>query len=170
MTRQFPPRSDEQEIHDQLLRYCRAIDRCDEALLRTIYHPDATEDHGVFKGSADAFIAWVMPLLEESYFATSHCLSNVLIERDGDVAFSEAYVTAWHAMKKDGVDHVWIFGGRYIDRFERRNEAWKIASRITVCDWEHLSPSAGSLLPAGAFTPSLRSREDPAYRRSPLSP
>ena len=28
---------DKQEIYDALARFCRALDRCDEALLRTIY-------------------------------------------------------------------------------------------------------------------------------------
>jgi hypothetical protein len=31
---------DKQEIHDVLMRYCRGIDRCDEELLRSVYHPE----------------------------------------------------------------------------------------------------------------------------------
>ena len=34
-----------QDITDVLMRYCRAVDRIDAALLRSCYHPDATEDH-----------------------------------------------------------------------------------------------------------------------------
>ena len=32
---------DKQEIHEVIMRYCRAIDRCDEELLSSVYHPDA---------------------------------------------------------------------------------------------------------------------------------
>jgi len=31
---------DKQEVYELLMRYCRAIDRCDEPLLRSVYHPD----------------------------------------------------------------------------------------------------------------------------------
>ena len=37
---------DKQEIHEVLMRYCRGIDRCDAELLHSVYHPDATDDHG----------------------------------------------------------------------------------------------------------------------------
>ena len=39
-----------QEITDVLHRYCRAVDRRDPDLLRSVYHPDATDDHGVYAG------------------------------------------------------------------------------------------------------------------------
>ena len=42
---------DKQEIHEVLMRYCRGIDRCDAELLHSVYHPDATDDHGLFKAA-----------------------------------------------------------------------------------------------------------------------
>jgi hypothetical protein len=157
---------DKQAIHEVLLRYCRGIDRCDEELVRSAYHPDATDDHGIYRGGVDGFVAWVIPGLRETYAGTSHVLGNVLVELDGDVAHSEAYVTAWHLFTKDGADHNWIFSGRYVDRFERREGAWKIARRVTICDWEQLTPwRRGEVVPAGTFTAGSRSREDPVYDR-----
>jgi hypothetical protein len=41
---------DKLEIHEVLTRYCRGIDRCDAELLESVYHPDATDNHGQFVG------------------------------------------------------------------------------------------------------------------------
>jgi hypothetical protein len=156
---------DKQEIHEVLMRYCRAIDRCDEELLRTVYHPDASDDHGIFKGKASEFIPLVMTVLREQFSCTSHTICNELIEVHGDDAHSESYVIAYHRLMKDGVEHEFVFGGRYVDRFERRQGEWKIASRITVLDWQRFEPSAGKLMDPNPFVAGLRSRADVAYQR-----
>ena len=46
---------DQQQIRKLIYRYCRNIDRCDKQTLRSVYHPDAVEKHGVFNGSAKEF-------------------------------------------------------------------------------------------------------------------
>ena len=38
-------------IEDCLVRYCRAVDRCDAPLLRTVYWPGAIDDHIFWQGS-----------------------------------------------------------------------------------------------------------------------
>src|SRR5688572_28213964 len=67
-----------QEIRDVLMTYSRAIDRMDAELLASVYHPDAWDDHGGFKGTAEDFVAWVMPVLA-TFDHTSHFLGNSLI-------------------------------------------------------------------------------------------
>jgi SnoaL-like domain len=156
-----------QDIHDALMRYCRGIDRCDAELLESVYHPDAIDDHGTFVGKASEFIPWVIKGLREEYLMTTHAVSNVLIEVEGDTGWAESYVNSWHLCERDGKLFEWTFSGRYVDRFERRGGQWKIAHRVTVFDSESLRPAPEEQwLPDGAFpTTGKRSREDPVYAR-----
>ena len=42
-----------QEISELLHRYCRGIDRFDRDLVRSCYHDDADDDHGIFRGGPE---------------------------------------------------------------------------------------------------------------------
>jgi hypothetical protein len=117
----------------------------DEATLRSIYHDDATEDRGPFVGNAQDWVAWALNNLSVAA-VTHHGILNSLIEFTGDIAYGETYFHAYHrfgaaptAMIKDiswpEGDMELILGGRYLDRFERRDCKWKIAYRKTVRDW-----------------------------------
>lgn len=50
--------SAKQEITELLYRYCRGIDRLDWDLVRSCYHDDAFDDHSIFRGSPDEFVAF----------------------------------------------------------------------------------------------------------------
>src|SRR5215469_3641262 len=94
---------DKQEIHEVLMRYCRGIDRCDAELLESVYHPDATDNHGQFVGKASDFITWALEGLKRD-LNTKHYVTNELIELSGEVAYVESYVLAIHhrASKEGG--------------------------------------------------------------------
>ena len=155
---------DKQEIHEVLMRYCRGIDRCDAELLNTVYHPDATDDHGMFKGKAADFIPWALNALTRED-NTSHYIANELIEIDGDVAYCESYFYAVHRRRsKDGTPLDLMFNGRYVDRFERRQGQWKIAHRQVVFDRSRLDPLEKTFS-IDEFVCGKRTREDPAYKR-----
>lgn len=155
---------DKQEIHDVLMRYCRGIDRCDEELLRSVYHPDATDDHGQFKGKAADFIPWALQALQRDE-RTTHFLCNELIEVQGDIAHCESYLFAVHRRKtKAGTATVDLtFGGRYVDRFERRDGLWKIAHRQVIFEWSRLDP-VDACYTLDQFVTGQRSREDAVYK------
>ncbi len=153
---------DKQAIYDVLMRYCRAVDRLDQELLLSVYSEDAYDDHGMFKGPAVDFVAWVMKFQLEAFTNSTHSISNVLIELDGDVAHSEAYFTGFHAFTRDGQDFTRVSCGRYIDRMERRNGDWKIVHRVVVNDWGRIDPVGEPVKP---LTPGSRSRADLVYRK-----
>lgn len=156
---------DKQEIHEVLMRYCRGIDRCDSELLHSVYHPDATDDHGLFKGKAYDFIPWALNALARDE-GTSHYIANELIELDGDVAYCESYFFGIHRrQEKDGGGAVdLVFSGRYADRFERRAGAWKIAHRQVIFDRSRIDRIERQFSSEGMVC-GKRSREDAAYQR-----
>jgi hypothetical protein len=58
-----------------------------------------------------------------------------------------------------------VLGGRYVDRFERRDGEWRIAARITVHDWSRIDPVTENFEHAGRFRQGTRSTDDPVYRK-----
>src|SRR5271166_1154589 len=88
--------ADKIALLDLVQKYSRAIDRRDFALLRTLYHDDATEEHGgMFSGSAAAYIDWLPGVLAKNE-TTAHYVVNTLFEIDGDRAEGETYKINYH--------------------------------------------------------------------------
>lgn len=132
----------EAEIRRVVARYCRGIDRMDRELVRGCYHDDAREEHGSFSGDVDDYLDWVWRLLAK-YDATAHYVAQQLVEFGGgdpDRARVETYGVAVHRTA-GGDDHLNLTTGfRYVDRFERRDGAWRIAHRVAVADWSRRTP------------------------------
>jgi len=125
---------DKLEVTELVMTLARGIDRCDADLIRSVFWPDATDDHGLFKGSATEFAEWVIPVLK-GMERTSHQICNVLVDVRGERAFSESYFIAYHRLVEGGAQRDMIAAGRYLDRHERRGSEWRIAHRQTVYDW-----------------------------------
>jgi SnoaL-like domain len=155
---------DERAIRRRLLDYCRGVDRGDAELVASVYHPDATDDHGSFKGLGVDFAEYVVSRLGANYLATMHTIGDSIIEFAGPgVARVETYVCARQRKEDEQGPVLETFGGRYIDRFECRAGEWKIADRVVVREWdkvERIEPA----FPAGRFTEGQRGRQDLAYR------
>lgn len=126
--------ADKQEIYDLICRYCRGVDRLDRTLMRSCYHDDATDKRGFVGGTADEFCDFAISMLR-ALVSTQHLIGNALIEVEGDTAFGEIYLTAHHRLIVDGVEKDLFVGGRYVDRYERRDGVWKIAYRTELHDW-----------------------------------
>tara|TARA_R110001592_G_scaffold23259_5_gene91390 strand:- start:8486 stop:9031 length:546 start_codon:yes stop_codon:yes gene_type:complete len=137
---------DKQEILELINRYCQAADRHDPEALRALYHTDALDDHGAFfKGLAMDFID-KLPEIQAPMEILHHNVTTVNIEIDGDYAEGEVYILAFHkAAGPDGSIDV-LIGGRYFDKYEKRDGKWKFAHRAVVADWVHIQdPSAVNL-------------------------
>lgn len=62
-----------------------------------------------------------------SYSNTSHHLGNIEIDFEGpDSATAQSTVIAWHR-RHDGSE--WTLYGRYVDRWTRTGEGWRLAER-----------------------------------------
>jgi hypothetical protein len=149
--------SDHLEIRTVLAKYCRGVDRRDWELLRSVYHPDGTDNHGPFNGTGSAFADYLDESLRECRLTGHHQMTNVYIELDGDMARVESYYLVLHPLidPQTKTEALLQSGGRYLDKFEKRNGAWKIASRVCTVDWsrfplpgnswafEHFFPKVG---------------------------
>jgi hypothetical protein len=153
-----------------LTRYSRALDRCDVELMKTVYWPDGVDNHGVFNGNAAEFAEFIIREIQQWFEVTMHGLMNVHMEIDGDVACTETYLFAYHKVRAEkahdifgsrymamfegkGLDpthHHSYFGGRYLDRLERRKREWRIFQRQVVMDWNDNRPS-GEIMDQGMF-------------------
>ena len=158
---------DRQEIHDVILRYCRGVDRMDRALLLSAYHPDAIDDHGLFVGGPEAFADYFMAFHGSMQSATQHIITNHFCELDGDTAHTETY---WMFSGRNKLGPpLTLSGGRYVDRFEKRNGKWAIAARKCVIEWNGVLDEAQmpqENLDAYALTGvPLRDRNDVSYAR-----
>jgi ketosteroid isomerase-like protein len=157
---------DKQEIHEVIMRYCRGIDRLDREMIRSVYHDDAIDEHGLWKGGPDEFVAYVVPVLEKET-ATTHLICNELVEVEGDVAYAESYFLAVHRRPhKEGGQMHYQFCGRYIDRFERRKGVWKIAHRSVVHSWSRKEHLMEQFPGADQAPQGIRSKEDLIYKRA----
>ncbi len=187
---------DRQEIEQVLKLYCRAIDRLDVALLKSIYWPEATDDHGSFSGNAHEFADYVTASMKEIVVDGMHAVMQSVIDVDGNFATAKSYyfayqqtvggkdaVTAFYGERyaaeqeqagKIGKGQDFFCGGRYVDLFEKRNGEWKILRRQITNEWNTVSPSpriTDQGLIAQFNLPGRRDRQDPVYlNRMPNQP
>jgi SnoaL-like domain len=179
---------DRQEIEQKIRLYCRAIDRLDVELLKSIYHPDGVDLHGNFEGNAHEFATFILKRIADLTSYGFHSTTQSIIDVDGDVAAAETIYIAYHrifpgwdsiktyfgetyanAARAAGTlerEHENSCGGRYIDRFEKRNGDWKIAHRRITNEWNcngvttHLHDE-GEM--AHFNLPGARDKSDPVY-------
>ena len=126
-------------IEDILKRFIRAVDRQDWAEARATYHDGAIDEHGFFSGEVDAFIELLTRVHAEQDHSM-HFISNILIEfASAGKALVETYclvIQRFGASAKDvppGSHGLRKFGSsRYVDIFEKRDGAWKVAHRTLV--------------------------------------
>jgi hypothetical protein len=128
---------DRQQIHDCLMRYSRGIDRLDREVLLSVYHEDAIDDHGVFVGSPREFVDWAVAMHTATHLSHQHCIFNSTCDLDGGVAHTETYYM-FVGLNRQGPPALAMSGGRYLDRFEKRDGRWAIAARVCIRDWAPL--------------------------------
>ncbi len=130
-----------QDIHAITMGQARYIDRGDKEMLDSLWHPGATVNVGVFEGPAAEFTEMIVGFTADRP-AMSHNVANEWIEVRGDHAISESYLIAYSKVPDENGGYIDNFvGGRYLDRFEKRDGEWKCTHRTFVMDWETNEPT-----------------------------
>ena len=133
---------DREAIREAMYAYCRGIDRGDAAALRSAYWEDGTDRHGAYAGSASGFIEKALQS-RRSGLRMIHQVSNISIVLEGAQAAVESYFQAFQYDTDPATGRLreTFLCGRYVDRFEKRGDEWRIAARTVVYDWMKEAPA-----------------------------
>ena len=131
--------ADLEAIRDAARRYARGVDRLDPDCMRSAYWPEATDDHGSFSGNAWEFVDHCMES-HKRWRATMHCILNHLVELDDDGHARGEIYNVSYLFEGEATLHTWF--GRYLDRYEKRGDEWRIIERVCVHEGTDSGPTA----------------------------
>lgn len=154
------------EIRECLARFSRGMDRFDRDYFMSAFWPDAEMAAGPFVGNAADCWDWAIPMHQAGQIVTHHALLNNTLDIAGDTAHSETY---YQFTGRNRDESLWMAGGRYIDRLERRDGEWRIALRTNLIEWGCLPPPMpipfADVPDIAVNGVSARDRSDPSYQR-----
>jgi len=161
---------DRAEIADVVARFCHAVDRNRWDLMPSVFHEDGRTVFIDTEKTWQEMVAGARVSMG-ALVRTQHQIGNMLFSFDGDTAVVETYVTAYHRVPPTApVDAFWdgreqdyegIAGGRYLDRFERRDGRWLMVEHRTFVEWRHdFEVSEGALAQAPAASRGQRGDAD----------
>jgi hypothetical protein len=89
---------DQLDIYTTMSRYCHGVDRCDLAILKSAFWPDATCNYS--NQELDA-MTWAENCVAGigQMERTLHTNGNHWIQEDGDKATGDTYCLAYHLLK-----------------------------------------------------------------------
>ncbi len=131
-----------EDIRELALLYSRGVDRCDIALLRSLYTEDGWDSHGAyFDGPAQDYVDFLERSLPHMHIGGHH-ICNHLVTVEGDTGEGEVYAIAWHLIPdgSGGLKHD-IQAVRYIDNYRREDGKWKFAKRTVSFDMKMVLPA-----------------------------
>lgn len=160
---------DRQAILDVIAKHARGHDRHDVELLTGAYHEDGVDEHGHAINPGPNYAEWANAVHAAGSVLHTHNITTHVCEIEGDVAHCESYVIV--ALLNKDEKGARMISGRYIDRLEKRDGAWKIALRRSTVDV--LISGDASILKAPLFvqqgySKGLWDKRDVSYQR-PLS-
>jgi uncharacterized protein (TIGR02246 family) len=116
-------------------RYASAVDHRDVEAAAACFLPDGrltVGDEPPLVGRA-AIVGALGRL--ERYVVTAHLLGHSDHVVDGDRATGESWCRAHHVYDDGGARRDWVMQIRYLDRYVRDDEGWRIEDRHLVVDW-----------------------------------
>lgn len=158
-----------ERIRDVLCRYSRGVDRKDFELVRSCYHPDATDNHGDYDGDIDGFMEF-LPGAVARFEHTMHFLGNMIIDVQGSIAHAETYAIGLHRLppRPGKLNRDITLMLRYVDVLEERDGEWRILRRVCTYDWSRLdSDLDGRELLGAGFVRGRSFPDDTVYTTHP---
>ncbi|KAK1718701.1 hypothetical protein CaCOL14_003317 [Colletotrichum acutatum] len=124
---------DKDEIRTVIYRFARGADRLIRDVVQSVYHEDATDNHGTYNGPAKDFFD---SMGSNSIKAAHHQIGQSLIEieEDGRKAHAETYCTATTIVEVEQGEKWTTFLVRYVDNLEKRDGEWRITHRFCAFD------------------------------------
>lgn len=180
--------ADRDAIENLLGLYCRAIDRLDLELLKSVYHPDAIDDHGMIHASGHEFAEQIIGVLSNVCVYSMHSITHAIIEVEGHTATSEASYFGFHTIDAGAQNietffgpryleeqrqagrlqqrHEYVCGGRYLDVLHKRDGIWRILRRKMTNEWSLCRPESSVIegIAGSVHVPGSRDHNDPVYR------
>ena len=180
--------ADRAAIQNVLGLYCRAIDRLDVELLKSVYHADGADDHGAFVAGAHEFAERIIALQRELCAHTMHTVTHSVIDLRAENASAESYYLAVIVIERgeESIErffgpaylqvqraagtlnqrHEFICTGRYLDQFQKRRGVWRIYRRKVTNEWGACRPvsTVQEAIPAAYALAGSRDRQDPVYQ------
>ncbi|GAA1845874.1 nuclear transport factor 2 family protein [Actinomadura bangladeshensis] len=123
--------ADRERIRDLAVTYCFALDDEDPELMKSVFWPDAHDDHEpMFSGPAwefaDRFVAF-----RDSVRPTTHFVLNHVIRFGDDPheATGRLYGGGFQFVAAEPARGPRVVIGTYTDRYQRREGEWRILER-----------------------------------------
>jgi hypothetical protein len=143
---------DKQDIYDQLMRYCRGIDRAVPEVVTKVWPAQDLE-------TCTRITTW----LTENTRMTMHYVGNFLVKVDGDDAETEAYMIAYHIYLVDGVEKLRVKAGRDFRTWKRTDDGWVTTDRDFRDEWNWFVPIEEHAPGADQWVYGERGTGDPAF-------
>lgn len=171
----------EQAARKAVTCYSRGADRCDPDIMKSAFHPDAEVRFGNYDGHYEEFCESIVAgNMTMNY--TTHTVVNEYYDIDAasGTGVGEIYVLAFFSLS-DGGDAMevedskegqseggqeYLVAGRYIDKYECRDDDWRIVLRQYVIDWSRTSEYSGgdpNKLFEGIIYKGAQNRDDVSY-------
>lgn len=157
---------DRRAIEDCIHLHARGHDRFDVDMLAAAYHVDGIDEHGAAVNPGPVYADWANAVHAGGSRLTLHNITTHTCEIEGDVAHAESYVLVG-LLNPDGKS-VRFINGRYVDRLEKRDGAWKIALRRCTVDLLLNGDATILTLPQFkemGFIKGTRDKSDVSYQR-----
>lgn len=144
---------DESEIRRIRRLWAFARDQGDWDTVASLFHPGAKVSISWYAGPAEGFVAASRKMFGAARPETrsKHWFGNDRLTLNGSRATLETDVEVRGRDLIDGLLFDFRYEGRFFDRFEKRDGAWKIAQWTCLYDSDHLEPMVPGAVPASFF-------------------